>query len=367
MKTVTENAKLSQQVGETSFLLTHFELEGPTCSVKKKDIEGTSEGDAIQRGDANGVEVPWVNPKLLNFKAKYKQRVYRLLDRFAVRRGPTYCFTEENYQKFYQLFADIKASYEAEADNFAINLDKSVDAYISAKPHLERFVRKHRLDAQDVRNRFRFDMAVPTVLQAHNDDEQGELVKEVEAGFWRQVADKSKDLLQSLAGREYGTQKTLGPIRSLAELMFNNSSLSPRVSMVGVDFWSYIDSLPKSGNVEGSEFIGVVRYLGLLASGECEQAFRENRMPVLDKSQNNEEQESEVEAKQPEQDEVSVQSEQSVSEEVSSEAQVTETAEASPVESETIETQQQDELEVIEEINVADVNPLFENGVNTLF
>lgn len=364
MKTVTENAKLSQQVGETSFLLTHFELEGPTCSVKKKDIEGTSEGDAIQRGDANGVEVPWVSPKLLNFKAKYKQRVYRLLDRFAVRRGPTYCFTEENYQKFYQLFGDIKASYEAEADNFATNLDQSVDAYISAKPHLEKFVKKHRLDAQEVRNRFRFDMAVPTALQAHNDDEQDELVKEVEAGFWKQVADKAKDLLQSLTGREYGTQKTLGPIRSLAELMFNNSSLSPRVSMVGVDFWSYVDSLPKNGNVEGAEFTGVVRYLGLLASGECEQAFRENRMPVLDKAQNNEEQESEVEAKQPEQDEVPEQPEQSVSEEVASESQVTETAETSPVES---EAQQQDESEVIEEMNVANVNSLFENGVNTLF
>jgi|GEM_PF-5810754 len=279
----TSNSQLSQELNAESFLLTHFELHGPTCSVKKKDVEGTSEGDSIQKGDANGVEIPWVEPRLLNFKAKYKQRVSRLLDRFAVRRGPTYCFTEENYKRFASEFNSIKSEFDDEALEFSEKLDEHVASYISKKPHLKEFILRHKLSKSDIRNRFRFEMAVPTALQAHDEAQQDELVKEVEAGFWKQIADRSKELLQSLSGREYGTQKSLGPVRDLAALMFNNSSLSDRVSEVANEVWAFVEDLPKFGKVEGSEFTDVVRYLGVLASGECEQAFRENRMPVLAK------------------------------------------------------------------------------------
>ena len=251
--------------------------------MKKKDVEGTSEGDSIQKGDANGVEIPWVEPKLLNFKAKYKQRVSRLLDRFAVRRGPTYCFTEENYKRFASEFNSIKAEFDAEALDFSQKLDHHVASYISKKPHLEQFILRHKLSKSDIQARFRFEMAVPTALQAHDEQQQGELVREVEAGFWKQIADRSKELLQSLSGREYGTQKSLGPVRDLAALMFNNASLSNRVSEVANEVWAFVEDLPKLGKIEGSDFTDVVRYLGVLASGECEQAFRENRMPVLAK------------------------------------------------------------------------------------
>jgi len=283
MKTVTDNTNLSEKVGSDTFLLTHFELEGPTCSVKKRDIEGTSEGDLLQRGDANGVEVPWVNPKLLNFKAKYKQRVYRLLERFAVRRGPTYCFTESNYAKFSAEFAAIKSSYDSEAQAFAANLDNEVEAYIARKPHLAGFVNKHRLSSSDVLRRFRFEMAVPTALQAHNESEQEALVLEVERGFWRQIADKSRDILQSLSGKEYAIQRSLAPIRTLADLMFNNSTLSRRVSEAAGVFWSHVRDMPKEGPVEGSQFMDCIRYLGIFASGEGEMAMDQKRDVVLAK------------------------------------------------------------------------------------
>lgn len=277
----TANKEIGSKLGEKEFLLTYFLMEGPTCTVKRGDIQGMLEGTTLNKGDISGAEFPWIDTTLLNFKQRFKQRVWRLLARFAIKRGPTYCFTEASYNTFKNEFIAIQREFLNEVDSFSSNLNHHIEGYIASKPHLEKLVRSVALTESEIRARFRFDMAVPTRLQAHNESEQEDLVLEVEESFWQQVSTRAKELLKALAGREHGTQKALNPVRDLADLIMNNQSLSDRVEHVGLEIWTFVEGLQRTGNIQGQQFLDTVRYLGLLASDECLDAFREKRLPEL--------------------------------------------------------------------------------------
>lgn len=371
------NQDLSQSVGASDFLMTHFELNGPTCSVKKKDIEGTSEGAQLQRGDATGVEVPWVNPQLLNFKTKFKQRVYRLLNKYAIQRGPTYVFVEDKYEEFEQKFNAIQHEYMSEARDFSMNIDSHIADYIQAKPHLEAFIRRFSLSSQELMDKFTFKMAVPTKLAAHDENEQDELVKEVEEGFWEQVKGSATSFLKNLSSREYGTQRALAPVRALSTLMVNNTAISNRVLTVAKSFYNFMKQLPQEGRVEGSEFTDVIRWMGVLASDVGADAMNKKEDIDLNSLFKRDADDTDEPQQAQSSDEESTETETEVEAEDTQAVEAVETEEEVEVAAQQPDNASQDEVsieaqddseeeeEMEQEVNV--MNSPFNGGVNTLF
>jgi hypothetical protein len=219
------------------------------------------------------------DPKQLTKLNSLKRAAERDCERVCVRFLGGYATDEKNVSDLVTKLAERKQAFEQQAQAFVASLQTEFDDWVSKHPQWENVIRKALPDLGYVAGRLNFEYQLYRVQVAA--DEIGSVANQglvsaaggLSGRLFKEIEIEARSTWKrSYEGKEAVGQKALRPIRAIREKMdalrFIDSRIVPMIGHIE----HVLGSLPKTGLIEGTDFMAVVGLLRLL--GDADQMVR---------------------------------------------------------------------------------------------
>lgn len=215
------------------------------------------------------------DPKELTKLNSIKRAAERDCDRVCVRFLSGYATDKDNEAELIAKLTERKQQFEAQAKLFVSTLHKEFDQWIAQHPQHEALIRKALPSVADVASRLSFDFQIYRVGAVDED-----AASAVNRGLVQATGGLSQQLFAEIEseaqttwkrtydGRATVGQKALRPIRAIREKMQALQFLDARVLPLIEHIDAVLNAVPKSGTLEGSDYLSVVGLLRLLGDSE---------------------------------------------------------------------------------------------------
>lgn len=210
------------------------------------------------------------DPEGLKIFQKLKRRAERKALDMGVRFLNGAAVPVERLQGLATEIEAIKVEFEEAREVFLSEYDKAVENWLAQFPDWKEVLQRAVLPRQVVAGRLSFDFQVFHIQEAAEDKGGVDRVTKGLGGqLLKEIAQDARVLLEkSYLGREKVTQKAINPIREMLAKMDGLAFVSPVAPPVIRRIKATLDTLPKQGPVEGSQFNALVGLLFILSSEE---------------------------------------------------------------------------------------------------
>lgn len=217
-----------------------------------------------------------VDPKMLNPFDKLRRRAHRFCELVGVNRGAAcYLVSESALPHLEQSFMSLRGEFDHEADKFVSEFDAHVDAWLSGFGQWKQLLMQQVPNIHTVRSRFNFDWMVfdvqPSAEASQTTHEKFD--RELESARSKllvevaEVAGKAVDTF--IVGKDYATQRVVNDhLKPLADKLSGLALLSNKAQPLSRQIQDVMAVLPKTGRIEGGDFIKLQSVLMLLSDAD---------------------------------------------------------------------------------------------------
>lgn len=162
----------------------------------------------------------------------------------------------------------LELQYQVEVDLLGQRYDSEIEKHKSKNPDIAILIEKHRLAWPAFSKSFRFKMgAVLAVSPLLGNADQ--MAEDAAKSLWDEVAADALDLhRKSFAGNESVTQRAVRPAQRIRDKLVNLSFLHSGIDQIVDQFDAVLNSLPKTGSVEGIDCLRLAHFLSGISTVE---------------------------------------------------------------------------------------------------
>lgn len=249
----TQNESMGLQSGAC---LIAVKVQGSCGEATLPKAKAILEGEELDSSLITGSKLQWFPKEPLRFVNRATQAVARLLNDKGVSFGKGMTLISlQSLPAVLEAIKVIQDDFNGDLTSLICEFDKVIDEHKANNVDVAKHIENYKLDANSFQGRFIFRVTPPMAVSPLFDEDNDEIAMEATETLWEEIARDADSLYQkSFAGKERVTQKAVRPIQRLADKLTNLSFLDDGIDSVVVAFNSALDSLPKSGAVEGGTF-----------------------------------------------------------------------------------------------------------------
>ncbi|AYV11513.1 DUF3150 domain-containing protein [Shewanella algae] len=241
----------------------------------KVELDGIlQDSDSIQ-----GSKIRWFPKAPLNFVSKSKQAISRTLNAYGVRWGDMTIVPLARLDELQAEIDAIKLDWQHSLDDLMNNYDFLVGDWQMQNPDVAAVMRRYTLDKSEFCSRFQIKMLPPVAFKPLIDgadvDTAEELAEDILGNLYTEVAKMARDIydrsffVQDDKGRKVPRDKANRRIKDgfskliskLNGLSFLDSNISTVVEQTNI----VLDSMPKTGWIEGANLSNLARWTLVMA------------------------------------------------------------------------------------------------------
>ncbi|SUJ07822.1 DUF3150 domain-containing protein [Shewanella morhuae] len=244
----------------------------------KVELDGKLEdSDSIK-----GAKIRWFPKEPLNFVSKAKQAISRTLNVYGVRWGDMTIVPLARLDELQCEIAAIQADWELSLTDMLDNYDSLVSNWQMSNLDVADIMRRSTMDKSEFGGRFKMKMLPPVAfnpLIAEGDIESAEeLAEDILGNLYAEVAKMAGDIYDKSffvadanghkVARTKANRRIKDSFRSLIAKLNGLSFLDHNIEKVIAQTNLVLDSMPKTGWIEGANLSNLARWTLVMASPE---------------------------------------------------------------------------------------------------
>lgn len=268
-----ENAQLITQ--QNSALLEGCCLMGSnirSCSGERTLPNATIEidGEKISSSCVKGSKIQWFPRKKLSITTKYTARISRLMMSVGVKFGDMTVVPKSKLADLQPQLEEIYKEWTTDVNDLVVNFDDIMEEHVKENASIAGLIRKFALDKHVFQQSFKLTYLPPLAIQPLCEDDIGEIEAAVAMTMWEEIAKEALNLYKASWFKDKApvhrvSQAIRNPLKRLKEKLLSLSFLDEGVINVTRSFDDLFNNLPRSGYIEGHEFLQLTNFVHVLS------------------------------------------------------------------------------------------------------
>lgn len=237
------------------------DIGSTTGRIVLKDAETFVSGSKITSQAVRNGDLEVFPAKELQAFGTIRVAAKRLLKTYSVEVGDMYLCPIAQLSTVIAELEELQLQYLVEVDLLSQRYDPQIEIHKSKNPDIAGLIEKHRMPWGAFSKAFRFKMgAVLAVSPLLGDANQ--MAQDAAKSLWDEIAADALDLhRKSFAGNESVSQRAVRPAQRIRDKLVNLSFLHSGIDQIVDQFDAVLNSLPKTGPVEGIDCLRLAHFL----------------------------------------------------------------------------------------------------------
>ncbi|MEZ9360332.1 DUF3150 domain-containing protein [Vibrio cyclitrophicus] len=208
---------------------------------------------------ARKARIEWFPRSELQFKNTLETKARRAISARGVRYGRVTAIPVDELDALLVELNTIKAEFYSEVADRANRYDTIVEEHKKANPDMAEVIESLKTPKDDFFRRFQFNVLPPMAFKPYFNDDQQAAVDHIVEGILDNVAEQAVVVYDKIIGKGSMIQRTFKPIRAIREYVYSMSFQHTVFDRLVDELDEAFDTLPKTGNIEGSDMTYVVK------------------------------------------------------------------------------------------------------------
>lgn len=249
-------------------LVTLPDIGATSGRITLKDAETFVQGSKVTSRAVRNGDLEVYPAKDLQVFNSIRAACKRILNAYSVQVGDLFLCPISQLDKVITLLEEQELKFKVELDLLGQRYDSVIEAHQKKNPDISALIQKHKVSWTAFSRSFRFRLgavlAVNPLLGSADD-----LASAAALSLWDEIASDASTLhRQSFAGNQEVGQRAVSPAKKIRDKLVNLSFVHSGIDQIVNQFDEMLDALPKTGAVEGIDFLRLAHFLLGISTAE---------------------------------------------------------------------------------------------------
>lgn len=211
------------------------------------------------------------DPERLKKITSLGKKIHRECEKVCLKAFGAYGTSVEASEALLKRLQQLKDAHNALITEYLDNYDSSNEQWAKEHPQWEEWLRNSMLSRADIENRFKFDFQAYKISSGGAGDLMNDGLQQEQNGLLGTLLGEIEKMATtaweaSFENRDKTTQKALRPIKTILNKLRTLSYIDGKVNVLIKRVNDVLDSMPKTGPIEGASLSAVSGLMNLLCS-----------------------------------------------------------------------------------------------------